>query len=254
MSPRAAQQRGRGPHRQGSTAGSWAPRQPGCGHTARRRSTPPGPGTAGTTLGADSARATLTQDILLLRRTPSTGPPGHLGILPHVHPRYPGPGTYEHDCPSRCFGCCARLRPPAAAQAWSASRSSTGFQPSMFCKPHTAPDPQPPRSILRNVQSLAPSSFAGRKMWREHYLVGRAGRAPWAAAPSCCCPGRSGPSWQWTAGPGSAGSRPVPSCSGTRLPAGASWTLGDTTDPNNPEKLPRRAPSPFTPDPNHPSP
>lgn len=73
---------------------------------------------------------------------------------------------------------------------------------------------------------------------RLAYLAGRAGRAPWAAAPSGCSPVRSGPSWRWAADPGSAGSRPARSCSGTRRPADASWTLGDTTDPNNPEKRP----------------
>lgn len=80
----------------------------------------------------------------------------------------------------------------------------------------------------------------------RQYLAGRAGRAPWAAGPSWCCPARSGPSWRWKTGPGSAGRRPGPGCSGTRPPAGASWTLGDTTDPNNPEKLPgrRRTPRP----------
>ena len=155
------------PHRQGSTAGSWAPRRPGRGRTARRRSTPPGPGTAGTSLGESAGRH-----------------------LPEPQNLPTGPPIRGHS-----------TRPAQGTRGGLPHALHTLTLPHRFPAPGAGP-----------------------------HLAGRAGRAPWAAAPSCCPPARSGPSWPWT-GPGSAGSRPVPRCSGTRLPAGASWTLGDTTDP-----------------------
>lgn len=91
------------PHRPGSTAGSWAPRRPGHGRTARRRSTPPGPGTAGTSLG-DSAGCHLPEPQNLPNGPPirghSTRPArGTRGGLPHaLHTlplphRFPAPGA-----------------------------------------------------------------------------------------------------------------------------------------------------------------
>lgn len=173
-------------------------------------------------------------------------PPGHPGILPHVQPRVPWTCTHKHDRPSPCFGHSARLHPYSGS---SLVRLQEQHRLSTFHVPGAPRGSGPPTSSLDTKELLREFSFSGRTARRGHYLAGRAGRAPWAAAPSCCSPGRSGPSWRWTTGPGSAGSRPVPSCSGTRLPAGASWTLGDTTEPNNPEKLPGQAPSPLTADP-----
>lgn len=203
-----------GPHRPGSTAGSAARRRPGRGRTARRRSSPPGPGTAGMSLRGTAPPGGHTGPSALTK-TSSTGLES--ADTPPCHPQYPGLPADKHSClPPRS----PRARHPPVAPA--------------SC------DPQHPHAIGRDAQSLTPRPRAG--MCTGHitwaYLAGRAGRAPWAAAPSRCPPARSGPSWRWTTGPGSAGSRPAPSCSGTGLPAGASWTLGDTTDPNNPEKLP----------------
>lgn len=176
------------------------------------------------------------------QRTPPR-PPKH---SPHIQPGYPGLGTYKHNSPVPASG-------PAPDSNPYAGSSLVCFQKQHWLTTfHVSLAPQgstPPTSWFNPKERAKPHALQLLRTKTRHgpYLAGRAGRAPWAAAPSCCSPARSGPSWRWTTGPGNAGSRPVPSCSGTRLPAGASWTLGDTTDPNNPEKLPGRVSSPLTP-------
>lgn len=216
--PQAPAPSARGPHRRGSTAGSAAPRWPGRGCTAPRRSTPPGPGTAATSLGGTAGggrhHGTLAgaSPVGLASRDTrhaTQGTPDAVPMHSPRHPRFPltntGPrphpqgGLQPRPPPGRC-----RLQGP------------TRLQP-------PAPSHDPPGR---------PETPAGGT-----YLAARAGRAPGAAAPSCCSPARSGPSWRW-AGPGSAGCRPAPRRSGTRPPAGASWALGDRTDPADPEELP----------------
>lgn len=99
--------------------------------------------------------------------------------------------------------------------------------------PHGTSIQHPCSCLGENLTSLtrrestdpSPRAKAGRP-----YLAGRVCRAPWAAAPSCCLLGHPGPSWQWVPGPGNAGFHPVLSCSGTWLPAGASWRLCKRTE------------------------
>lgn len=98
------------PHRRGSTAGPWAPRQPGRGRTARR-STPPGPGTAGTSLrttrvGQLRARAGLTsvrtprpKNLNGHRLRHPSRLPEEVGHAPTAHPR-PAPTAPSASCGS----------------------------------------------------------------------------------------------------------------------------------------------------------
>lgn len=91
--------------------------------------------------------------------------------------------------------------------------------------------PNPALSLPRTAEACSPSSPG-------HYLAGMAGMAPWAAVPSCRSPDRPGPSWRWMTGPGSAGSRPAPSCSAMWPPADASWELRDMTEPSHTRRRP----------------
>lgn len=130
---------------------------------------------------------------------------------------------------------------PAAQTLWNRNNNHLSLQPK-------TPAPWASRCSLGPHCTYRPSILAhardrhhgprGADHWLftmgwsrpRPYLAGRVGRAPWAAAPSCCSLGHPGPSWQWAPGPGNAGSRPVRSCSGTWLPAGASWRLCDRTE------------------------
>lgn len=213
--PQAPAPSARGPHRRGSTAGSAAPRRPGRGRTARPRSTPPGPGTAATSLGAGGGEWPLPRDL---------------------------PPSREH--PRRASGHGTPAMPPRGRRTLS-PRSAPGTPDSLSQTQAPSPPPRqaPGRCWLQGPPRLQPPASSRDPSARPDtpaggtYLAARAGRAPGAAAPSCCSPARSGPSWRG-AGPGSAGRRPAPRRSGTRPPAGASWTLGDTTDPADPEKRP----------------
>lgn len=140
----------RGPHRQGSTAGSVAPRRPGCGRTAHRRSSPPGPGTAGTSLGATTWPGG-SSGALCLHRTTSTGlesediPPCYPGDTRALSPRS-APSTLDFPLTNTtaCPYIGPRARPPQWAPASSVSR-----------QPRTA-DPQHPCATGRNTRSLTP--------------------------------------------------------------------------------------------------
>ena len=76
-------------HRQRSTAGRVAPRRPGCGRTARPRSTPPGPGTAVRSLqvgGRSELRASASRTPPGWAHCATLGTPGH---CPHTLPSTP---------------------------------------------------------------------------------------------------------------------------------------------------------------------
>lgn len=105
---------GSGPHHRGSTAGSWAPGQPGRGRTAHRRSTPPGPKycwdePGGTVLDVTSEPQNLPDGPT--QRTPHRPTQG-TRALPHVQP----PGAAPQQPSPHWFPV-----PRAASPCWEGS-------------------------------------------------------------------------------------------------------------------------------------
>lgn len=211
-------------YRLGSTADSWALQHPGCGCTVHC-STPPGLGTAGKSLwGCEQTQdqqavgetcshtwfsgKTMLSSLAHGRNTPRTIQTPILPLLLTQLPKYSGIGTTT-TCPSAPNIC--------SLGQWILTWFPLHLQAKHPCSRHGT-----------NIMALV--ALHHRLKQASPYLAGRVGRAPWAAVPSCCSLGHPGPSWQWAPGPGNAGSRPVPSCSGTWLPAGASWRLCDETE------------------------
>lgn len=217
------------PYRLGSTADSWALQLPGCGCTVRC-STPPGLGTAGKSLwGCDQILRTWTVS--------ETG--SHTWFSSKAMLSQPCPWA-EHTQDQSNTNPPSPINPDAQT-LWNWNNHHLSLQPKTPAPWASRCSPGPHCTYRPRVLAHAMDRHYGPRgadhwlftvVWSRPrpYLAGRVGRAPWAAVPSCCSLGHPGPSWQWAPGPGNAGSRPVLSCSGTWLPAGASWRLCDRTE------------------------